>query len=63
MQEKSAEDRTTSEEIRQLKVAMIRVDENLSFVSIKQEVHEKSIQQLTTLVHGLVLSILDDLLN
>jgi hypothetical protein len=47
----------------QLKVATIRVDENLSLVSTKQKVHEKSVQQLTILVHGLVLLILDDLLN
>jgi hypothetical protein len=44
-------------------VTAIGVDENLSLVSIKQNAHEKSIQQLITLVHGLVLPILGDLLN
>jgi hypothetical protein len=63
LEDRSAKDRTTAEEIGQLKVATIRADENLSLVSIKQKVHEKSIQQLTTLVHGLVLPILDDLFN
>jgi hypothetical protein len=63
LEDKSAKDRTTAEQMRQLKVTTIRADENLSLVSIKQKVHAKSIQQLTTLVHGLVLPILDDLLN
>jgi chromosome segregation ATPase len=63
LQDKSSKDRTTGEEMGQLKVTMIRVDENLSLVSTKQKVHEKSIQQLTILVHGLVLPILDDLFN
>jgi chromosome segregation ATPase len=63
LQDKSAKDRKTGEEMGQLKVTMIRADENLSLVSTKQKVHEKSIQQLTVLVHGLVLPILDDLFN
>jgi hypothetical protein len=63
MEEKTSKDRTTFEEIGQLKVAMIRVDENLSSLSIKLDGHEKSIHQVTTCAHGLTLPILDELLN
>jgi hypothetical protein len=63
MEEETYNDRITSEEIQQLKVAIIRIDENLSFVSIKQEVHEESIHQLTILVHEPLLPILHQLLN
>jgi hypothetical protein len=42
---------------------MIRVDENLSSVSIQLDVNEKSIHQLITLAHGYILLIMDDLSN
>jgi hypothetical protein len=63
MEEKLAKDRTTSDDIRQLKVVVINVDKSLFSISIKLDVHEKLIHQLTTLVHGLTLSIMNDLIN
>jgi hypothetical protein len=63
MEGTASKDRTTSEEIGQLKVAMIIVDENLSSVPTELDVHEKSIHQMATSVHGLLLRTSDDLLN
>jgi uncharacterized protein YoxC len=61
--ETASKNRTTSEEIGQLKVVMIIVYEKISSVSITLDVHETSIHQLTTLVHGRILSIMKHLIN